>query len=107
MPPRVFTVALVFAVILSIVVSDAGYVVLLSLGALLFAAMGRHPLAGLAAAFAGVSAGFSANFLLSGTDVLLGELTIDAARAIDSSYADSMNIAMNWFFIAASVLLLT
>lgn len=107
MPTKLITVALVFAGIMSSVASDAGYVVLPPLGALLFAAMGRHPLAGLAAAFAGVSAGFSANFLLSGTDVLLGELTIDAARAIDSSYADSMNIAMNWFFIAASVILLT
>src|SRR5699024_11832203 len=69
--------------------------------------MGRHPVAGLAAAFAGVAAGFSANLLLSGTDVLLGELTIEAAESINATYAEGMNLAMNWFFIAASVFLLT
>src|SRR5690625_2271724 len=106
-PTRYITIGLVFAGVMSSVASDAGYVVLPPLGALIFAALGRHPLAGLAAAFAGVSAGFSANLLLSGTDVLLGELTIDAAATISSSYAETMNIAMNWFFIAASVFLLT
>src|SRR5699024_5762157 len=106
-PTRFITIGLVFAGVMSSVASDAGYVVLPPLGALIFAAMGRHPLAGLAAAFAGVSGGFSANLLLSGTDVMLGELTIDAAATINSSYAETMNIAMNWFFIAASVFLLT
>src|SRR5699024_4274283 len=106
-PTRFITIALVFAGIMSSVASDAGYVVLPPLGALIFAAMGRHPLAGLAAAFAGVSAGFSANLLLSGTDVLLGELTIEAAATISPAYAETMNIAMNWFFIAVSVFLLT
>ncbi|MFC3039416.1 AbgT family transporter [Virgibacillus xinjiangensis] len=106
-PNRFITVGLVLAGIMSSVASDAGYVVLPPLGALIFAALGRHPLAGLAAAFAGVSAGFSANFLLSGTDVMLGELTIAAASIIDPAYAEQMNIAMNWFFISASVLVLT
>src|SRR5690625_1494228 len=106
-PDRFITVGLVFAAVMSSVASDAGYVVLPPLGALIFAAMGRHPLAGLAAAFAGVSAGFSANLLLSGTDVLLGELTIEAAGSINATYAEGMNLAMNWFFIAASVFLLT
>lgn len=106
-PRRFITVGLVFAGIMSSVASDAGYVVLPPLGALIFAAMGRHPLAGLAAAFAGVSAGFSANLVLSGTDVMLGELTIAAASTIDPAYAETMNIAMNWFFIAASVFVLT
>ncbi|SFE22046.1 aminobenzoyl-glutamate transport protein [Lentibacillus persicus] len=106
-PTRFITVGLVFAGIMSSVASDAGYVVLPPLGALIFAAMGRHPLAGLAAAFAGVSAGFSANLVLSGTDVMLGELTIAAASTIDPAYAETMNIAMNWFFIAVSVFVLT
>lgn len=106
-PTRFITAGLVFAGVMSSVASDAGYVVLPPLGALIFAAMGRHPLAGLAAAFSGVSAGFSANLVLSGTDVLLGELTIDAAATIDPSYAATMNLAMNWFFIAVSVFLLT
>ncbi|MFC2949475.1 AbgT family transporter [Virgibacillus sediminis] len=106
-PNRFITVGLVFAGIMSSVASDAGYVVLPPLGALIFAALGRHPLAGLAAAFAGVSAGFSANLLLSGTDVMLGEMTIAAASIIDPAYADQMNIAMNWYFIAVSVFVLT
>src|SRR5699024_2315744 len=106
-PTRSITIGLVFAGVLSSVACDAGSVVVAQPGPLVFAAMGRHPLAGLAAAFAGVSGGFSANLLLSGTDVMLGELTIDAAATINSSYAETMNIAMNWFFIAASVFLLT
>lgn len=106
-PKRFITLGLVFAGIMSSVASDAGYVVLPPLGAMIFAALGRHPLAGLAAAFAGVSGGFSANLLLSGTDVLLGELTIAGAAIIDPAYAETMNIAMNWFFIAASVFVLT
>jgi len=106
-PDRFITIGLVFAAIMSSVASDAGYVVLPPLGALIFAAMGRHPLGGLAAAFAGVSGGYSANLLLSGTDVLLGELTIASAATIDPAYAEGMNIAMNWAFIAASVVVLT
>ncbi|WP_318614844.1 AbgT family transporter [Sporosarcina sp. YIM B06819] len=106
-PKRLITAGLVFAGVMSSVASDAGYVVLPPLGAVIFAAIGRHPLAGLAAAFAGVSGGFSANLFLSGTDALLGELTISAAQIIDPAYAANMNIAMNYFFIAASVFVLT
>lgn len=106
-PNRFITLGLVFAGIMSSVASDAGYVVLPPLGALIFAAIGRHPLAGLAAAFAGVSGGFSANLLLSGTDAMLGELTIAAAAIIDPAYAEAMNIAMNWLFIGVSVFVLT
>src|SRR5699024_10378849 len=82
---------LVFAGIMSSVASDAGYIVLPALGAAIFAGLGRHPLAGLAAAFAGVSGGFSANFFLSATDPMLGEMTIDAAKIIDPTYAGGMN----------------
>lgn len=106
-PKRLITLGLVFAGVMSSVASDAGYVVLPPLGAVIFAALGRHPLAGLTAAFSGVSAGFSANLLLSGTDAMLGEMTIDAAAILDPAYAAQMNIAMNWWFIAASVFLLT
>ncbi|KGX88657.1 aminobenzoyl-glutamate transporter [Pontibacillus halophilus JSM 076056 = DSM 19796] len=106
-PNRLVTLGLVFAGIMSSVASDAGYVVLPPLGAVIFAALGRHPLAGLAAAFASVSAGFSANLLLSATDPLLGELTIDAARILNPEYAETMNIAMNYYFIIVSVFLLT
>ena len=106
-PKNLITAGLVFAGVMSSVASDAGYVVLPPLGALIYLALGRHPLAGLAAAFAGVSGGFSANLLLSGTDVMLAELTSAAATVIDPAYADSINVAMNWYFIAASVFLLT
>ncbi|SDJ99509.1 AbgT family transporter [Sediminibacillus albus] len=106
-PKSLVTAGLVFAGIMSSVASDAGYVVLPPLGAVIFAALGRHPLAGLAAAFAGVSAGFSANLFLSATDAMLGELTIDAAAIIDPAYAEGMNIAMNYYFIIASVFFLT
>lgn len=106
-PKSLITAGLVFAGIMSSVASDAGYVVLPPLGALLYLALGRHPLAGLAAAFAGVSAGFSANLLLSGTDVMLMELSAAGAALIDPAYAESMNVAFNWYFIATSVFLLT
>src|SRR5699024_5073973 len=96
-----------FAGIMSSVSSASAYVVLPPLGALLYLALGRHPLAGLAAPFAGVSGGFSANLLLSGTDVMLMELSAAGASVIDPAYADSMNVAFNWYFIATSVFLLT
>ncbi|SJT75202.1 Aminobenzoyl-glutamate transport protein [Clostridioides difficile] len=59
----------VFAGVVSNIASDAGYVVLIPLGAVIFRSFGRHPLAGIAAAFAGVSGGFSAN-LLPGPDMM-------------------------------------
>ena len=106
-PRQLITASLVFAGIMSSVASDAGYVVLPPLGAVIFAGLGRHPLAGLAAAFAGVSGGFSANLILTSLDPLLAGMTIDAAMMIDPAYADTMNVAMNLYFIIASVFLLT
>ncbi|QDI90834.1 AbgT family transporter [Salicibibacter halophilus] len=106
-PNRLITAGLMFAAIMSSVASDAGYVVLPPLGALIYSALNRHPLAGLATAFAGVSGGFSANLLLSATDPMLAELTRDAASTIDPQYAETMNIAMNYWFIIVSTFLLT
>lgn len=106
-PKFLITGGIVFAGVMSSVASDAGYVVLPPLAAILFMALGRHPLAGIAAAFAGVSAGFSANLLLSGTDVMLGELTIEAAATVDPAYADQMNLAMNYWFIIVATFVLT
>nr|WP_066450086.1 AbgT family transporter [Cytobacillus gottheilii] len=106
--PRVLmTAALVFGGVMSSMAADAGYVVLTPLGAVLFAGLGRHPLAGLAAAFAGVSGGFSANLLLTSLDPLLGGLTMDSAAIIDPEYAAGMNYAMNYYFMIASVFLIT
>ncbi len=105
LPKFLITAGLVFAGIMSSMATDAGYVVLPPLGAVLFAALGRHPLAGLAAAFAGVSAGFSANLVPTALEPLLGEMTI--AATTDAAYAETMNILMNYYFTIVSVFVLT
>ncbi len=85
--------------------ADAGYVVLIPLAGILFAAAGRHPLAGIAAAFAGVSGGFSANISPGQLDALLFGITEEAVgvSALDPSW--TMNIAGNWYFISAMTVL--
>src|SRR5699024_9377143 len=103
MPKQLITAALVFAGVMSSVASDAGYVVLPPLGAVIFAGLGRHPLAGLAAAFAGVSGGFSANLILTSLDPLLAGMTREAVEMVDLAYAGNMNVAMNLYFIIVSV----
>ena len=72
------TLIIVLLGMLSSVASDAGYLVLLPLGAAAFRSVGRHPLAGLAAAFAGVAAGFGVNFLITPLDGILTEITNEA-----------------------------
>src|SRR5690606_14748501 len=79
-PRGLVTAAVVLAGLLASRAVDAGYVVLVPLGAVIFHGMGRHPIAGLAAAFAGVSGGFSANLLLTSLDPLLAGFTEPAAR---------------------------
>ena len=85
--------------------ADAGYVVLIPLAGILFAAAGRHPLAGIAAAFAGVSGGFSANISPGQLDALLFGITEEAvgASALDPLW--TANIAGNWYFISAMTLI--
>src|SRR5690625_2418702 len=100
-PSSLITAAIVFAGVMSSLAADAGYVVLVPLGALLFYSVGRHPLAGLAAAFAGVSAGFSANLLLTSLDPLLVGFTEPAAQIVDSNYF--VNVASNWYLMIALV----
>lgn len=104
-PQRWITSVVVFAGVVSNIASDAGYVVLIPLGALIFLSFGRHPLAGLAAAFAGVSGGFSANLMVGPTDVLLAGITQPAAEMLQSSYVVSET--GNWFFLIASTFLVT
>ncbi|ALX50226.1 AbgT family transporter [Lentibacillus amyloliquefaciens] len=106
-PSKLLTAALVFAGAMSSIAVNAGYVVLPPLGAALFLGLGRHPLAGLTAAFAGVSGGFGANLFLTSTDAILAELTADAAATIDEAYAETIAVSMNWFFAAASIVLVT
>ena len=100
-PKGMLTPTVALIAMLSNHAADSGYVVIVPLAAIIFAAAGRHPLAGIAAAFAGVSGGFSANFTPGQLDALLfgvTEAAVDAAQ-LDSGW--TMNIAGNWFFIAA------
>lgn len=104
-PSSLLPATLVFAGIMSNVASDAGYIVLTPLGAVLFAAFGRHPLAGLTAAFAGVSGGFSANLFLSTLDPLLGGLSTKAAQLLDPSY--EVLPTANYYFMVVSTFVIT
>lgn len=79
---------------------ELGYVVLIPLAAMLFHSLGRHPLAGLAAAFAGVSGGYSANLLIGTVDPLLSGITETAARILDPEYIVGPEV--NWYFMAVS-----
>lgn len=99
-PKQLLTFAIVFAGILSNTASEVGYVVLVPLGAMIFLAVGRNPIAGLAAAFAGVSGGYSANLLLGTIDPLLAGLSEEAAHIIDTSY--QVNPAANYYFMFVS-----
>lgn len=102
-PRRLLTFVVVLAGVMSHMASDVGYVLVIPLGAMIFLAVGRHPLAGLAAAFAGVSGGFSANFLLGPTDPLLAGLTQEAARILDRAYV--VTPAANYYFMATSAVM--
>jgi aminobenzoyl-glutamate transport protein len=104
-PRRLITLVVVFAGVLSNAASEAGYVILIPLGAIIFHAFGRHPLAGLAAAFAGVSGGYSANLVLGTVDPLLAGITQEMARIIDPTY--TVNPAANYYFMAASTFVIT
>lgn len=104
-PSWLLPATLVFAGVMSNVASDAGYVVLTPLGAVLFAAFGRHPIAGLTAAFAGVSGGFSANLLLSSLDPLMSGLSTTAAQLVDKNY--NVLPTANYYFMFASTFLIT
>jgi aminobenzoyl-glutamate transport protein len=104
-PKRLLTFVIVFAGVISNTASEVGYVLLVPLAAVIFLAAGRHPLAGLAAAFAGVSGGYSANLLLGTIDPLLAGLSQEAARIIDPAY--TVNPASNYYFMFASTFLIS
>ncbi len=99
-PPRLLTFVLVMAGVMSNMASDVGYVLLVPLGAIIFLSVGRHPLAGLAAAFAGVSGGFSANLLLGTIDPLLAGISQEAARIMEPTY--TVTPACNYYFMVVS-----
>ncbi|UJR85758.1 AbgT family transporter [Sandaracinus amylolyticus] len=104
-PAKALTYIIVFVGILSSVAADAGYLVLVPLAASAYASVGRHPLAGLAASFAGVAAVFGVNLLVKPADGILTEITNDAIRLVEPTR--SITITSNWWFGAASVVLLT
>ena len=103
-PKRLLTFVLVFTGILSNVASDVGYILLIPLAGVIFIAVGRHPIAGMAAAFAGVSGGFSANLVLGTVDPLLAGLSQEAARILDPSY--TVNPTANYYFMVVSTLII-
>jgi aminobenzoyl-glutamate transport protein len=102
--PRLLTPMLLFIAIVSHTAVDAGYVLVIPLGAVIFQAAGRHPLTGIAVAFAGVSGGFSANFVPSALDPMLQGISQVGARLIDPEIV--LNPLNNWFFTSASTLLI-
>ena len=104
-PAWALTYILVFVGIVSSIAADAGYLVLIPLAAAAFLSVGRHPLAGLAASFAGVAAVFGVNVLIKPLDGILTEITNDAIHLLNP--AISIDLTANFWFSAASVLMLT
>jgi aminobenzoyl-glutamate transport protein len=107
MPRTLLTAAVVFAGMIAHIAADAGIVILPPIGALLFAAAGRHPLAGLAAAFAGVSGGFSANLIPLPLDVLLIGFTQEAITASKLLPGYQAQVLGNYYFLLVTAPVLT
>ncbi|MDS9471480.1 AbgT family transporter [Sporosarcina pasteurii] len=104
-PPYLLTYTVVFVGIMGNLASDAAIVLVPPLAALVFYKVGRHPLAGLAAGFAGAGAGFTANLFVAGTDALLAGISTEAARFVDETM--TVTPVDNWFFNIVSVFALT
>lgn len=103
-PQKFVTPIVVLMGVLSNVAASVGYVVLVPLGAIIFLGFKRHPLAGLSAAFAGVSGGYSANLILGTNDPLLAGITTEAANILNAEYV--VNPTDNWFFMIVSTFLI-
>jgi len=104
-PRNMLTFVLVFAGILSNMASEIGYVLLVPMAGVIFIVVGRHPIIGMAAAFAGVSGGYSANLFLGAIDPLLAGLSEEAAQIIDPGY--SVNPTANYYFMIVSTLIIS
>ena len=104
-PKKAVTATVIFLGIMSNVASSTGYVMLVPLGAILFMSFGRHPIAGLAATFAGVSGGWSANLLIGTNDPVFAGMSTEAARMINPNY--TVLPTGNWYFMVASTFLIT
>ena len=101
-PRQLIAFILIFVGVLSSVASDAGYLILIPLGAAAFLTLGRHPLAGMAAAFAGVGAIFGVNLLITPIDSMLTEITNEAIGTI----SEPLTVTANYFFSVASSVVL-
>lgn len=104
-PPKTITFIIVFMGMLSSVATDAGYLVLIPLGAVAFKSIGRNPLLGIAAAFAGVSAGFAVNILITPMDGVLTEVTNESIALVDQGR--SIDLTANLYFAIASTIFVT
>ena len=104
-PPKSVTFMVVFTAVLSNVASDVGYILIIPLAGVIFHSLGRHPIAGMAAAFAGVSGGFSANILIGTIDPLLAGLSTEAAQILDPDYV--VMPTANYYFMFASTFLVS
>ena len=102
--PKIMTFLVVLAGVLSSLAADTGYVVLVPLAGIVFLAAGRHPVAGITAAFAGVSGGFSANLLIGPLDAILAGISTEAAALVQSDY--QVTAAANYYFIVVSTFLI-
>lgn len=103
-PKNSITFMIVFTGILSNIASDLGYILIIPLAGVIFHSLGRNPLAGMSAAFAGVSGGFSANLLIGTIDPLLAGLSTEAARIIDPKYY--VMPTANYYFMAVSTIVI-
>ncbi|NQU86746.1 MAG: AbgT family transporter [Mariniphaga sp.] len=104
-PRKLLTFVVVFAGIMSNMASDIGYVLLIPMAGIIFIAVGRHPIVGMAAAFAGVSGGFSANLFLGTIDPLLAGLSQEAAQIVDPNY--TVNPTANYYFMIVSTFMIS
>ena len=104
-PTRLITASIVLAGVLSSIGEGVGYVILIPLGAMIYHAIGRHPMAGLAAAFCGVSGGFGANVMIGANDTILAGLSEAAAQIIDGTA--KVNPTVNYYFMVVSTVMIT
>lgn len=103
-PRRMITFMVVFTGVVSNIASDLGYIVIIPLAGAIFHSLGRHPIAGMSAAFAGVSGGFSANLLIGTIDPLLAGLSTEAAAIIEPGYY--VMPTANYYFMFVSTFII-
>ncbi|UJL46333.1 AbgT family transporter [Virgibacillus sp. NKC19-16] len=104
-PKQLVTYAVIFTGILGNLAADAAFIIVPPLAAMVFYNVGRHPLAGLAAGFAGVGSGFTANIIVTNTDAVLSGISAEVMGALNTNV--TVTPVDNWFFMIASTLLLT